>query len=113
MRKSAQKFYQLNSQAENTEKLRAVALSYDPQASLAPTVSGIGQGEIAERIIALAKENDIPIRHDPDLVTLLAQLDIGQIIPPELYLVVAEVLAFVYSLNNPRSSQQKINKFST
>jgi flagellar biosynthesis protein len=66
----------------------------------APEVSAVGQGEIAERIIALAKENNVPIRHDPDLVTLLAQLDIGQIIPPELYAVVAEVLAFVYRLKH-------------
>lgn len=64
----------------------------------APSVSATGQGEIAERIIALAKEHNVPIRHDPDLVTLLAQLDVGQMIPPELYALVAEVLAFVYKL---------------
>lgn len=79
---------------------RAVALTYDVAAMPAPEVSAVGQGEIAERIIALAKENNVPIRHDPDLVTLLAQLDIGQIIPPELYAVVAEVLAFVYRLKH-------------
>jgi flagellar biosynthesis protein len=77
---------------------RAVALSYDGQEMPAPTVSATGQGEVAQRIIALAEENNIPIRHDPDLVTLLAQLDVGQIIPAELYAVVAEVLAFVYKL---------------
>ena len=81
-----------------TEQPRAVALSYDAAASPAPKVSAAGQGQIAERIIALAKENNVPIRHDPDLVTLLAQLDVGQIIPPPLYAVVAEVLAFVYKL---------------
>ncbi|MFN8455284.1 MAG: EscU/YscU/HrcU family type III secretion system export apparatus switch protein [Anaerolineae bacterium] len=79
---------------------RAVALSYDMAEMPAPTISAAGQGEIAERIIALAKENNVPIRHDPDLVTLLAQLDVGQIIPPELYAVVAEVLAFVYRLKH-------------
>jgi flagellar biosynthesis protein len=77
---------------------RAVALTYDAAAMPAPTVSATGQGQLAERIIALAKENNVPIRHDPDLVALLAQLDVGQIIPPELYAVVAEVLAFVYRL---------------
>lgn len=75
-----------------------MALSYDAAAMPAPTVSATGQGEIAARIIAVAKENNVPIRHDPDLVALLAQLDVGQIIPPELYALVAEVLAFVYRL---------------
>jgi flagellar biosynthesis protein len=77
---------------------RAVALTYDSQNMPAPTVSATGQGELATRIIALAKEHDIPIRRDPDLVMLLAQLDVGQVIPPELYALVAEVLAFVYRL---------------
>jgi flagellar biosynthesis protein len=66
----------------------------------APTISAAGQGELAERIIALAKEHNIPIRRDPDLVALLAQLDVGQVIPPELYTLVAEVLAFVYRLKS-------------
>lgn len=87
-----------SSSSRSTRRQRAVAISYDPASMSAPTVSASGQGEIAERIIALAKEHNIPVRQDPDLVTLLAQLDIGQIIPPELYAVVAEVLAFVYKL---------------
>jgi len=81
-----------------SERRRAVALSYDAAAMPAPTISAVGQGEVAERIIALAKEHQVPIRHDPDLIVLLAPLDIGQIIPPELYAVVAELLAFVYRL---------------
>jgi len=84
---------------------RAVALSYDSDTMPAPTVTAQGQGEVAERIIALAKEHGVTIRHDPDLVTLLAQLDIGQTIPPELYAVVAEVLAFVYQLKAKRPSK--------
>jgi flagellar biosynthesis protein len=112
MQKHSQKFYRLQDPTKHAENLRAVALTYDPQANPVPTVSGSGHGKIAERIIALAKENDIPIRHDPDLVTLLAHLDVGQIIPPELYLVVAEVLAFVYSLKNPRGANHKSNSSS-
>jgi flagellar biosynthesis protein len=84
---------------------RAVALAYNGQEMPAPTISASGQGHMAERIIALAQENNIPIRHDPDLVTLLAQLDVGQIIPPELYTVVAEVLAFVYRLKGKTSPE--------
>jgi len=81
-----------------SSRQRAVAITYNVGESPAPTVSAEGQGYVAERIIALAKENGVPIKQDPDLVTLLAQLDVGQIIPPELYSVVAEVLAFVYKL---------------
>jgi flagellar biosynthesis protein len=77
---------------------RAVALTYDSEMMPAPKLSATGQGTVAERIIKLAREHDIPIRQDPDLVVLLAQLDVGQIIPPELYPVMAEVLAFVYRL---------------
>lgn len=81
---------------------RAVALSYDKSKMPAPTVTAEGQGYVAEKIIALAKEHGIPIREDPDLVTVLAQLDVGQVIPPELYAVVAEVLAFVYRLKHKK-----------
>jgi len=75
-----------------------VALTYDADSMPAPTVSASGKGKLAERIIELAKEHNIPIRQDAALAELLSQLDVGQIIPPELYPVVAEVLAFVYRL---------------
>jgi len=82
---------------------RAVALTYDPDnGQPAPRIAAEGRGKMAERIIALAEENGIPIRHDPDLTVLLAQLDVGEIIPPELYLVVAEVLAFIYQLKQKK-----------
>ena len=75
-----------------------MALAYDSDTMPAPEVTASGVGEVAERIIELARGSGVPIREDPELVALLAQLDVGQIIPPELYLVVAEVLAFVYQL---------------
>jgi flagellar biosynthesis protein len=78
---------------------RAVALNFDPATMSSPQVVAAGQGEIAERIIALARQHDVPIKEDPDLVAVLAALDIGSAIPPELYQAVAEVLAFVYRLN--------------
>ena len=56
----------------------------------------------AENIIKLAREHNVPIKEDPDLVALLVQLDLDQEIPPELYKVVAEILAFVYSLDRSR-----------
>lgn len=85
-------------QKNSAHRNRAVAISYDAAELPAPKVSAAGQGTVADRIIALAQENGVPIRHDPAMVELLAQLDVGQIIPPELYSVVAEVLAFVYRL---------------
>jgi flagellar biosynthesis protein len=54
---------------------------------------------VAEKIIALAQENGLYIHKDPDLVEALSQLDLNVEIPPELYVVVAEILSFVYTLN--------------
>jgi flagellar biosynthesis protein len=97
------------SRAPADGRARAVALTYNREEMPAPKVSATGQGEIAERIIALAKEHGVPIRQDPDLVALLAQLDPGQVIPPELYMVVAEVLAFVYRVKGKQLSETSGN----
>lgn len=78
----------------------AVALRYDPEATIVPSVVGKGVGDVAERILALAKENGIPVRNDPDLLELLSGVQIGESIPPELYEVVAEVLTYLYQLND-------------
>ncbi len=75
---------------------RAVALRYDPDREDAPRVLASGQGPLAERILTLAREHRIPLREDPELAQALASVEIGAVIPPELYLVVAEVLAYVY-----------------
>jgi len=83
---------------------RAIALNYDPAKMPAPQVSAAGQGLVAERIIELAQKHGVPIRKDPDMVELLAQLDVGEIIPPELYAVVAEVMAFVYRIKAKKLS---------
>lgn len=78
---------------------QAVALKYDAAEHVAPEVVASGRGQIAEQIIALAKAHGIYIKQDPDLVEVLSRLDIGEAIPPELYAVVAEILAFVYRAN--------------
>ena len=57
------------------------------------------QNSVADEILRIARENDIPLRHDPALAGALATLDVGQTIPPELFRAVAEVLAFVYKVN--------------
>lgn len=78
----------------------AAALGYDPDKTDAPKLLAKGRGELADRIIALAKENNIPIREDRDLVAVLSKLDLDQEIPPELYQTIAELLVFVYKANN-------------
>ncbi|HHV65655.1 MAG TPA: flagellar biosynthesis protein FlhB [Peptococcaceae bacterium] len=78
----------------------AVALKYDPAKHSAPYVVAKGQNELALRIKAIAEENDILIMENKPLAqALYAQVDLGQVVPPELYKAVAEVLAFVYKLN--------------
>jgi len=91
-------------------KLRkiAAALGYDPSTTDAPKLVAKGQGELADRIIALAKEHNIPIREDRDLVAVLAKLDLEQEIPPELYHTIAELLAFIYRANTQyKDTKQK------
>jgi flagellar biosynthesis protein len=77
----------------------AVALKYDAATEHAPRVIAKRRGLVAEKIIALAREQGISLREDPDLVQMLTQIDLDQEIPPSLYRVVAELLAFVYRLN--------------
>jgi len=75
-----------------------VALGYNPNEDVAPVVLASGRGSIAEKIIALGKEHNIPVIEDPLLASALADINIGTVIPPELYAVVAEVLAYVYRI---------------
>lgn len=80
----------------------AVALGYERDSNASPRVLAKGQGEVAKRILELAREKNIPVREDSDLVRALAQLDLGAFIPPELYPAVAEVLAYIYRENMRR-----------
>jgi flagellar biosynthesis protein len=81
----------------------AAALRYDPQRDTAPVVLAAGDGLIADKIIALGREHNIPILDDPLLSNALAQVNPGEEIPPELYTLVAEVLAFVYRVYQRRN----------
>jgi flagellar biosynthesis protein len=81
---------------------QAIALGYDPLKEAAPRVLASGRGRIAEQILAIARQNNIPVRNDPILAAALAEVEVDQIIPPELYAVVAEVLAYVYRLKHRR-----------
>jgi flagellar biosynthesis protein len=77
---------------------QAIALEYNPEED-APKVIASGRGIIAEKIIEKAKENDVPIHRDDKLADTLSRLEIGEMIPPELYEVVAEILVFVDSMD--------------
>ncbi len=81
-------------------KPKAVALHYDKDLDNAPKIVAKGKGVLAEKIIELARKNDIPVYEDTDLIEILSKLDLGQEIPPELYKLIAEVLVYIYKSNN-------------
>ena len=85
---------------DDTSRKKAVALRYDDDSIAAPKVIAKGSGHVAEQILLLAKNNDIYVHEDPDLVNVLAVLDLQAEIPEHLYVAIAEILAFVYQLNN-------------
>ncbi len=76
---------------------QAVALRYDTQ-DKAPRVIAKGYGTLAENIIRTAKEHDLYVHESPELLALLMQVDLDQQIPPALYQVIAELLAWLYAL---------------
>lgn len=77
------------------KRQKAIALKYDI-GEKAPHVVAAGAGEIAKKILEMAKEHNIPIQENDSLVEILSKLDVGYQIPPETYRVVAEILAFLY-----------------
>jgi flagellar biosynthesis protein len=78
---------------------KAVALKYDDKKNKAPRVIAKGRGDIAEKIIEVARAHNVPLYEDKNLIQLLEALELETEIPPELYRAVAEVLAFIYRLN--------------
>ncbi len=79
---------------------KAVAILYDSQESSSPKVIASGKGEVAKKIIETAREAGVHIQEDANLVELLSKIDLGDEIPTELYQTVAEVLSFVYQVND-------------
>ncbi|MBK5000729.1 EscU/YscU/HrcU family type III secretion system export apparatus switch protein [Pseudomonas sp. S31] len=75
---------------------QAIALSYDGQQ--APTLTAKGDDALAEAILALAREHEVPIYENAELVRLLARLELGEQIPEALYLTIAEIIAFAWQL---------------
>jgi len=83
---------------------KAVALKYRAGEDNAPRVAAKGEGWIAEKIIEMARKHGIPVKDDPDLVEVLSKLDLSEEIPAEIYVIVAELLAFVYKMNGKKST---------
>lgn len=85
---------------------QAIALEYDPSDE-APRVIASGRGVLAERILEKAEEEQIPVHQDAKLSDTLSRLQIGEMIPPELYEVVAEILVFVDQMDKIRGKIKK------
>ncbi|MGN0325075.1 MAG: EscU/YscU/HrcU family type III secretion system export apparatus switch protein [Lachnospiraceae bacterium] len=95
-------------QQENNKhkKRQAIALEYDPN-DAAPRVIASGQGVLADKIIEKAKEAHVPVHQDGKLADTLSRLEIGDMIPPELYEVVAEILVFVDAMDKIKAKMDK------
>ncbi|MUV39979.1 uncharacterized protein JNUCC1_03863 [Lentibacillus sp. JNUCC-1] len=85
---------------------KAIALKYDDAQDYAPKVTAKGTGLTADNIMKKAIENKVPIQEDPSLTELLAELNINEKIPEELYLAVAEVFAFVYRMDEAQKDHK-------
>lgn len=98
----------MNAEREKkADRKKAVALRYDARLDSSPRVTARGTGKIAERIIELAREAGVPIREEADLVEVLSRLELNEEIPPDTYIIVAEILAWVYKIN--KKAGQKDN----
>lgn len=96
-------------EAKNIKK--AVALSYDSEEGQVPIVIAKGTGIIAENIVQAATQNLVPVYQSQVLTSMLMAVELDREIPPELYKVVAEVLAFVYRMDQKRKPVPKPEPF--
>ncbi len=85
------------SQFNDVLNKKAVALSYDEKGDVAPIIVASGMGYLAEKIVEIAQNNEVPIYEDNSLATMLTQLELGSEIPPELYQAIVEI--YLYFLN--------------
>ena len=88
---------------------QAIALSYD--GINAPSLTTKGDDELAEAILAIAREHEVPIYENADLVRLLAKLELGDEIPEALYRTIAEIIAFAWYLKGkcPPGFREPVN----
>jgi flagellar biosynthesis protein len=89
--------------------LEVAAIKYDAGADNAPKLVAHGKGHTAQKILELAAEHDLAIKQDATLVAVLGALDVGAEIPPDLYGVIAEVLAWAYHADQ-RAGERRGNR---
>jgi len=90
--------------SENTPDLqKAVALFYDGQNT--PTITAKGVGELADEIIDIAQQNDVPLCDNPALIDLLMTLELGDEIPETLYIAIAHIISFAWQLQGKSPDQ--------
>ena len=89
-------------------KRTAVAMRYDVEEDKAPLILAAGRGAIADEILRIAEENKIPLYENRDLAAMLAKIEIDTEIPIQLYVLVAEVLFFVYKLDKMAEKREKL-----
>ncbi len=77
---------------------KTVVLKYEEQNDIAPKIVAKGKGSIGKKILEIAEKNNIPVYKDDTLVDILDRMDVGTVIPEELYLVIAELFAFLYKV---------------
>lgn len=96
----------------NDGRRKAVALKYNASKDQAPKIVAKGKGQLAERIIKIAQDYNVPIYEDANLVEVLSKLELDTQIPPELYQAVAEILVFIYKLNQRWIEEHGRNLYS-
>lgn len=95
----------MNNQEEKPKQ--AIALHYNNDETAAPKVVAKGAGFIADKIVTAAKQNAVPVYQNKTLTGMLMAVDIDREIPPELYQAVAEILAYVYRVDQRLGKRQK------
>jgi len=88
----------VNKRTDKDRVDQATALSYD--GDRAPIISATGTNATAEQIVEIATQHEIPIYQNPELAKLLSQIELGEEIPEMLYLIIAEILALAYRLQD-------------
>mgnify|MGYP003671363510 CR=1 FL=1 len=95
------------------KKKTAVALSDSESGKKVPRITASGRGHIAEKILALAFENNIKVREDSDLAELLASIDLDSPIPTEAFMAVGEILSYIYRANGQENPFDAVIKNDT
>ncbi len=91
-------------------KLKAIAIKYDVKKDRAPRIVATGKASVAEEILRIAEENQVPFYEDKTLAEMLSKLEFDSEVPAELYAIIAEVLAFVYQLDKLAKKKNQIKR---